>query len=89
MDNRRTLGIEAQNLKLMWQHVVSQFTSDLYGHHIDRKQAERSYDRFEVAVEQFMRDATANSTSSATGSSAHSSAIPTCPEFPRANELCS
>jgi hypothetical protein len=59
MDNRRTLGIEAHNLKLMWQQVVSQFTSDLYGHHIDRKQAERSYDRFEVAVEQFMHDATA------------------------------
>jgi hypothetical protein len=52
--NNETLQIEARNLQMMWRRVERQFTAEGF----DRQQAERSYDWFEDAVEQFMRDAT-------------------------------
>jgi hypothetical protein len=52
--NYETLQIEARNLKMMWDRVERQFTAEAF----DRKQAERSYDWREAAVEQFMLAAT-------------------------------
>ena len=45
-----TLQIEARDLKMMWDRVERQFTAEGF----DPEQAERSYDWFEEAVEQFM-----------------------------------
>jgi hypothetical protein len=58
LHNYGPLQIEAHNLKKMWQRVERQFAADVHGYHVDRRTAERSYDWFEDAVEQFMRDAT-------------------------------
>ena len=55
--DRKALQIEAHKLKQMWHRVVCQFASSLC-HDLSPMKAERSYDDFEVAVEQFMRDAT-------------------------------
>ena len=46
-DSYDTLQIEARNLKMMWDRVERQFTTE----GLDRKQAERSYDWFEEVVE--------------------------------------
>ena len=53
-DSYDTLQIDARNLKMMWDRVERQFTTE----GLDRKQAERSYDWFEEVVEQFMVTAT-------------------------------
>ena len=53
-DSYDTLQIEARNLKMMWDRVERQFTTEGF----DRKRAERSYDWFEEVVEQFMVTAT-------------------------------
>ena len=45
-----TLQVEARNLKMMSDRIERQFTAEAF----DRKQAERSYDWFEGAVEQFL-----------------------------------
>jgi hypothetical protein len=55
--DRKALEIEAYKLKQMWHHVVCEFASSLC-YDLSPMKAERSYDDFEVAVEQFMRDAT-------------------------------
>jgi hypothetical protein len=48
------MQIEARNLEMLWKRVERQFTAEGF----DRQLAERSYDWFEAAVEQFMVDAT-------------------------------
>jgi ribosome modulation factor len=55
--DREALEIEAHTLKRMWHRVVCQFASSRC-YDLSPTEAERSYDDFEVAVEQFMRDAT-------------------------------
>jgi ribosome modulation factor len=55
--DREALEIEAHTLKRMWHRVVCQFASSIC-YDLSPTEAERSYDDFEVAVEQFMRDAT-------------------------------
>jgi len=52
--NYETMQIEARNLQTLWERAERQFTAEFF----DRQLAERSYDWFEGAVEQFMVDAT-------------------------------
>jgi hypothetical protein len=55
--DRKALEIEAHKLKEMWHRVVCQFASS-FCYDLSPMKAERGYDEFEVAVEQFMHNAT-------------------------------